>query len=387
MVAANGSAFEALAQQQDTDGGKFRIGFSLAGTRTEAEVESEAGNTLFVESVIREPVDFLRDPRNDSAALNALNFGYGVGASLSAAYQFNDRWSVEVGAGYQQATVGKVEVQLQPFGIPPDQQFQFLFDVYGIDAGTLEQVPVDLTIAARFRPKAAVRPFVGFGFGYMFVGFDPSDELNQLSLNMDNSVGRDNNLSGPPFGRKNFSPAGDADRSLGGANIDAPDAWTWHGVAGLEWAFRRNWSFVADFRYVGANKNFSIHFDGRTSLGRGLPQGIQTVPTDDAPDFYPYGAVTINEGGLLDTGGLYVQEVDESGELVLTPCASPATPGCQFFRVPDGENDLGAYYVQGGDIRYSYMGLQVGLRYTFLSLASGHTAAQLAERDVPSRRS
>ena len=363
LALAAGGGFRTFAQQTEAEGGKLRLGFYLGGTWTGSEIESEAGNTLFLEDPYREPVDFLRDPRNDTAALGAFNFGYGVRASLSGSYQFNDRWSIELSSGYQRSNAGNVEIQLEPLGIPPDQQFQFQFDVYQVPAGTIEQVPVDLTIAARFRPKASVRPFVGFGFGYMLVGFNPSGELDQLSMDLDASRGVDTVLEGPAFGRK-FLNASGVQRSLSGATVDAPDAWTWHGTAGLEWAFRKDWSFVSELRYVGANSNFSINFDGRTSLGRGVPQGIQTLPTNRPPDSYPYGAVSINEGGLVDGGGLYVQEVDNTGQIVYVPC-DPSTAGCQYYRIPDGQKDLGLYYVQGGEIRYSYFGMQFGIRYTF----------------------
>lgn len=359
-----GGVPEALAQEEK-EASKFRIGFFLGGTRTEAEIESEAGHTLFLEDTVREPVDFLRDPRNDTGALGSLDFGYAVRATVSGGYQFSDRWSAELSAGYQRADVGNVEMQVQFDGIPPDDQFQFLFDVFGISAGTVEQVPLDLSFQARFRPKAAVRPFVGFGFGYMWVGFDPSNELNELSMRLDSSSGLDTEIQGSQFGRKFLAGIPATARSLQGATVDAPDAWTWHLTTGLEWAFKRKWSLVTDVRYVGANKNFRIGFDGRQSLGRSVPDGIQTLPTNRPPDAYPYGAVQIFEGGLIDAGGLYVLAANESGQLVYTPCDVAGVEGCQFYRIPDGTLDQGLYYVQGGEIRYSYLGLQVGLKYTF----------------------
>lgn len=350
--------------QDEKEMSKFRVGFFLGGTRTEAEIQSEAGNDLFFEDVFREPVDFLRDPRNDTGALGALNFGYATRAAVSGSYQFSDRWSVELNAGYQRANAGNIEMQVQYDGLPPDDQFQFQFDVYGIPAGTVEQVPLDLAFLARFRPKAAVRPYVGFGFGYMWVGFDPSSDLDRLSANMDSSGGFDTELQGSPFGRKTLIQSG-PERSLLGASVEAPDTWTWNLSTGLEWAFKRKWSLITDVRYVGANKNFSIAFDGAGSLGRSVPDGIRTLPTDIPPSSYPYGAVKIFEGGLIDAGGLYVYEANDAGQLVYTPCDVAGFEGCQFYRIPDGTLDTGLYYVQGGEIRYTYIGLQVGIKYTF----------------------
>lgn len=357
-------ASRALAQEE-RETGRFRVGFHLDGTRTEGEIESESGNILTLEDPFLERVDRFGDPRNDTGALGSLNLGYGFGAGVSAAYQFTDRWSVEVAAGYRRSNAGDVEMQVQFDGLPTDETLAFQFDVYGIDAGTVEQVPLDLTFAARFRPKAAVRPYVGVGFGYMWVGFDPSDELDQLSQRMDASRGFDNDLQGSPFSRKVFAGVDETDRSLQGATVNAPDAWTWHVATGLEWAFRRNWSFVADLRYVGANKNFSIEFDGAGSLGRSVPDGIQTLPTDEAPDAYPYGAVSIYEGGLVDAGGLYIRAANDVGEIVFTPCEDIGVDGCQFYKIPDGALDTGDYYVQGGELRYSYLNLQLGVKFTF----------------------
>lgn len=356
-------ATPAALAQEEKEASKFRIGVFLGGTRTEAEIESEAGHNLAVEDPFRELIDVLSDPRNDSAALSALDFGYAVRGALSGEYRFSDRWAVELSAGYQRANVGNVEMQVQFEGLPEDREFQFLFETYGIPAGTLEQVPLDLSFVARFRPKAAVRPYVGFGFGYMWVGFEPSEELDTLSTRMDLSRGIDQEFQGGQFAR--FLADAGPERSLEGATIDAPDAWTWHMSGGLEWSFRRNWSLVSEVRYVGANKKFHIGFDGRDSLGRSVPDGLLTLPSSRPPDSYPYGAVRITDGGLIDAGGLYVLTVNQNNQQVYTPCAVAGFEGCQFYPVPDGALDQGLYYVQGGEIRYSYLGVQVGLKYTF----------------------
>lgn len=357
-----GGAPEALAQEGQ-EASKFRIGFFLGGTRTEAEIDSEAGHILAVEDPFRNSIEGLADPRNDTAALGALDFGYAVRGALSGEYRFSDRWSVELSAGYQRADVGNVEMQVQFEGLPEDREFQFQFDIFGIPAGTVEQVPLELGLLARFRPKAAVRPYVGFGFGYMWVGFDPSDALNELSARLDSSRGIDQEFQGGQ--RSRFLADAGPERSLRGAAIDAPDTWTWHMSSGLEWAFRRNWSLVTDVRYVGANKKFRIGFDGSLSLGRSVPDGLLTLPTGRPPDAYPYGAVRITDGGLLDAGGLYVLGVDQNNQEVYTPCTVAGFEGCQFYPVPDGVLDQGQYYVQGGEIRYTYLGVQIGLKYTF----------------------
>ena len=38
---------------------------------------------------------------------------------------------------------------------------------------------------------------------------------------------------------------------------------------------------------------------------------------------------------------------------------------CEFVFVPDGELDVGVYYVQGGEVNYGGISLQLGIRYTF----------------------
>jgi len=53
----------------------------------------------------------------------------------------------------------------------------------------MDYIPLRLSGIVRFRPRAKFNPYVGAGIGYSIVGFDPSDEFNQLSLAIDSSQG------------------------------------------------------------------------------------------------------------------------------------------------------------------------------------------------------
>lgn len=360
LVAA---AFCSHAVAQEEEGRRFRIGFVLGGVNSRDEVRSDSANTLLVEDARREPLDFLRDPRNDSGAVGDLKIQPGIRAAVTGTYLIDDRWSVEASAGYQDARVGDVEVQAQFQGDEPiSQNFPFNFRIFRFRAGDLTQVPVDVSVFARFRPRAAVRPYLGAGLGYMFVGFDPSRELNQLSTTIDSANGTSTVLQGPPFGTKSLEPIGDSE-PLSGATVHAPDTPYWLLSGGIDWAFKRKWSFFADIRYLKTSREFRLQFSGSDSLGVSVPLGVMTVPGSTAPGSYPYGAVFIQEG-LLDAGGLYVRTVSSGGQEVFTPCAI-GTPECKFYPVPDGANDPGFYYVQGGSVRYDQMSVQFGVRYAF----------------------
>ena len=72
-----------------------------------------------------------------------------------------------------------------------------------------------------------------------------------------------------------------------------------------------------------------------------------------------YGPMDIVDGGLID-GGRVVPTAEAPPEadcdLTTTTC---------FIFDPDGQLDLGYYYVQGGQFEYGGFGAQVGVRFTF----------------------
>jgi hypothetical protein len=114
---------------------------------------------------------------------------------------------------------------------------------------------------------------------------------------------------------------------------------------------------VIDVRYVFASRDMSIGFNGAQSLGVPVPDRVefQSVLTQEA-----FGPYTIVQGGLVDGGQL----VPSAGAPVGTDCdVTPAN--CEWSFEPDGELDQGAYYVQGGRIKYGGISAQVGVRFTF----------------------
>jgi hypothetical protein len=194
--------------------------------------------------------------------------------------------------------------------------------------------------------------------GYTLIGFDPSDELNDLSRNMDNSRGGFRRLNPFPDTFSNPLPPED----LEGAHVDARDTFTWHLTGGAELGFRKNWSAFLDLRYTFASRSMSISFNGSDSLGSSVPdrQVYDTEPLADLAREGEFGAYSITDGGLIDGGVVKAKE----GFPADTDC-DREPQNCDFFAEPDGILDPGTYYVQGGDLRYDNITLHVGIRYTF----------------------
>ena len=87
------------------------------------------------------------------------------------------------------ADVGDIEMQAQFVGVDIPETESFQFSIFRVQAGELERVPIQLSAFARFRPRASFNPYVGGGVGYTIIGFEPSEEFNALSRNLDASRG------------------------------------------------------------------------------------------------------------------------------------------------------------------------------------------------------
>jgi hypothetical protein len=336
---------------------KFRIAFSVGGFSTTDQVHSAAGNRRTLFKPNGEFDDRIVDPRNDSGALSDFGIESQYGGVLSASYAITRLWYVEASAGYRRGTVGNVQVQAQFNGvvIPINQSFNFA--IFNLDGGTITQVPVQVTGGIRFRPKAALNPFICAGFGYTFNSFEPSAELNQLSLDLSRSTGGFSQLSGTQFQGESLDPP-TSFQSLRGITVDAPSEPEWHAGGGLEYSFKSRWVVFLDARYMVSSGRFNMTVNGSNELGISVPSD-QIVNT--APDaFGPFGAVQITNGGLID-GGKIVPKVGHEG----ADCS--LEPGNCFFdpTIRDGINDPGKYYVQAGKIRYDGFSMQVGVKFTF----------------------
>jgi outer membrane protein W len=303
-------------------------------------------------------VALIADPRNDSAAADTFGLKTQLEGTLSASYAFSRLWYVEASVGYRSGTVGKVMAQAQFVGVPNITGQPFNFAIFNYDAGTISQVPVELTAGIRFRPKAAFNPYLCAGVGYTFVSFTPSDDLNHLSLNLDQSAGGFARLSGSGNGEQLESAA--VVTNLTGIKVDVPDAPEWHIGGGFEYSIHSKWAIYLDARYYTYSGKFGMTINGANS-GLGVAVPNDSIFLTDPANFQQFGAVQVTTGGLID-GGSFVPN-----DPAAPPgfCAAHNNLNCSFTGPPDGIPDLGMYYVQAGSVRYNGFSLQLGVKFTF----------------------
>jgi len=337
---------------------RFRFGFAAGGFNNSSDVPSDAANTLIVLAPDDSLVDIYNDPRDDGAVFGTLGIEAAPIGTLYGQYAVNRFVVLEASIGYEKHDVGDIEVQAWFNGDTdfPDVQ-DFNFHTFNLKAGTMEQIPLQFTALVRFRPKANFNPYVGAGVGYNFVGFTPSDELDQLSRNMDLSVGQQERVSSSFTTNPGIAPIGPP-MDLTGATVDARDSFEWHLAGGAELTVARKWALFLDVRWTFGSRGLSIGFNGGEDLGIAVPNFTDYEGTElTTQDF---GPVLITSGGLID-GGYLGDPFDPS-----VNCGGAIPPqSCIFIREPDGQLDKGHYYVQGGTIDYGGVGLQFGVRYTF----------------------
>lgn len=340
---------------------RLRIGGSIGYLKAQSSVDSEAANILTLTDYTGAITSFYVDPRSDLGSLGKLEIRPALRALVSLQYAINRFFLIEAVAGYQQGPIEDIEVQAQFEGVQIPSDRTSLYGVYRVPAGTMTQIPMQVNALVRFRPKAKLNPYLGIGMGYTFVGFDPSNELDKLSRDMDVSQGRKVRLQPYPGGYDALTDYG----SLTGSSVLAPDYWEWHLDGGFELSFKRKWVVFVDMQYQWATQEFELKFNGQDSLGYGVPS--RQALDNSAFASLPYGPVEINEGGLID-----------GGRLVPSPDVGPLPPGttpaqycaeqpsnCRFDAVPDGVVDPGYYYVQGGKLNYGGIGILMGVRFTF----------------------
>ncbi len=333
---------------------RWRLGFAIGGFDARDEVGSNSANALVLTDMDDVPIIAWVDPRNDAAVFNALSIQPSPLVNISAQYAVNKIFIVEFSAGYMETDVGDVEVQAQFFREMFPAIENFKFRVFEINAGTMEIIPIRTTMYARFRPKANFNPYIGAGFGYMFVGFDPSEEFSELSRNMDLSVGGFATLQSFPGGFQAPSQIFD----LVGARVDARDAWEWHVTGGLEYTIKRRWALFFDLSWTQASRSMFIGFNGQTSLGVSVPLKREFLATYTGPT--SFGAIQVVSGGLIDGGRLVpLDPTDPPG------ICDTNVNACEFVPVPDGVPDRGLYYAQGGEFRYDNFTALIGFRHTF----------------------
>jgi outer membrane protein W len=343
---------------------KWRISLASGGFNTTDNVPSQSGNSLTILDEFSAPIDIIRDPRSDSAVFGKMGMNSSLRTSFSAQYAFHRFFLVEASVGYQVMDVGDVEIQAQFPGqrVPTEKEFDFQF--YRVPVGEMEQIPFTVSMMARFRPRANFNPYFGIGAGYTVVGFEPDAALNELSLNIENSTGGFIPF-GSTRGSSGFASPASVSR-LRGATVDARDTFTWHFSGGAELDIKKKWSAFVDMRWIFASRDFTLSFDGKKDgLGLAVPNGVlfeDSVEFRDLLVSQGMGAYLIQAGGIVDGG----RSAPIAGAPINTDCSLIENNSlCEFIFEPDGELDVGVYYVQGGEVNYGGISLQLGLRYTF----------------------
>lgn len=344
---------------------KFRISFSAGIFDTKDSVPSDAANVLLLGDERQVLAARFRDPRNDSTVFGSLGIEPAPLAVVAAQYAVNNIFILEASVGYQKGDVGDIDLQVQFDGATVSTELPFNFTPFRIRAGDLTRIPLQLTAMARFRPRATFNPYFGAGVGYSIIGFEPSDEFNELSVNLDGAVGGQTRLT-EELGSvvsELVQPPPDQFVDLDGARVDARDTFEFHAVGGAELSIRKGWALFVDLRYTVASRSLSIGFNGGEDLGISVPQLVDFI--DSPVAFQSFGAMRIEDGGLVDGGRLVLQPIPTA------PKGTDCTLSSQFCRLtfdptqPDGQLDPGMYYIQGGTVDYDGLAMQFGVRVTF----------------------
>lgn len=337
---------------------RWRIGLHAGFYDTGDSVPSDSANVLVLLDEDNTVARALFDPRNDDAALGEFKIQSATRALLTGQYAVNKILVLEGAIGYHRGDVGDIEMQAQFFGVDIPITQNFLFEVFRFSAGEMEQVPIQLSAMARFRPRSNFNPYLGGGIGYILVGFEPSQDLNDLSVALDSTLGGFAPLDSVGANLGNPSELED----LSGFTVEAPDSFEWHLLGGTEYTFKKKWALYLDFRYVFASRRFSLRVNGGDQLGVSVPSRTEEFGSPLA-DNSLFGAYSLVDG-LIDGGR--VRPVDplvpeeEWGDY----CAVGANE-CFFENVGDGVPDPGYYYIKGGSVKYGGYSVGFGVRYTF----------------------
>lgn len=350
---------------------KWRLGGSAGFFNTTDTIESDAANVLVLVNQATELVQFYFDPRADSAVFGNLDVKSGPIVNLHLQYAVTKIFLVEASAGYFKGDLGDVEVQAQFDNVEVPEEQDFDFRAFRVPVGEVERVPITLSALARFRPRASFNPYVGGGLGYSIVGFSTDPAFDELSRNMDASLGRFANVTGSFQGNAQLLASGPV-ADLKGANVEARDTFEWHLAGGAEYSFKRKWAAYMDVRWTFASRSVEVGFNGSDHLGVPVPntQDFIFSETGIAAGNGAFGAISVRAGGLVDGGRTIVVPLE--GAPVGTDCGTdpnPVTPppDCTFRFIfePDGELDTGLYYAQGGKVDFDGFSATAGVRYTF----------------------
>lgn len=317
VVAGFGALTESAAEDVAR---RFRLAVQVGGHNALDEVRNDSANAMLITDDSGAIIDQFLDPRSDTSALGTLEIRPGNLVTLSAQYAVTSFFILEASVGQENTEIGDIEVHEVMSGT-----------LRRFSAGDLTRIPIQLTGIVRFRPSASFNPFVGVGIGYSTVDFNLSTELDELSVNMSNSIGGRGLLSTVNAGGLAYPCGGCPSAGLSGVSVATPDSLEWHLSAGAEYSFGQHWALFVDLRYVFAERTFGIEFNDGVPIGIPVPNvtRVRAPPLSEWP-----GPMFVTTGGLIDVDG-------------------------------DGAPDLGAYYVQDGRFKYDGPSVQFGVRYTF----------------------
>ena len=397
VLAAVTFSFPAMAEDVEK---KWRVSVAIGGYNALDEAISNSANTLAVIDRVkfnegkRDLVDFYADPRDDNAAFGALDVRSGTLGTLAVQYALTKTFLIEATVGYQTSDVGNIEVSAEFSGDPPPiEEVNFNFTTFHINAGELTRIPLQLNAVFRFRPRAKFNPYISAGIGYAIVGFEPSEEFNRLSLDIDRQIGIECQLSSS-FAARPTMPCRGAVRGMDGFEVVADDSFEYKIGIGGEVTVKRKMAVFVDLHYVNASREMQIRVDSGLELGTSVPQLVDFSDSVAAVrgEEGGYGGMRVGTANQVDIGLM------DNGYRKLVPSASNPSADCSFplpadscvqqmFQSPgsgqllqnftgeiyrdtdpgpgDGRLDPGVYYVQGGAFSWSGLSLQVGFRYTF----------------------
>ena len=334
------------------------------------------------------------DPRPDDYVSRELTVEDTIQFDLIGGFGFTDRFTLQIDAGYFKGDVGSIDVfetKRFPASNDPLNPYNLNMTVtsessHPFVAGTLTQMPVGMTGIFRFRKDRTINPFIGAGFGLVFMEFEPADELFALNDRLDELVTtsvtdeRGNELIPAYYKARVFEDGGKF--RYHGVTFDVGTAREWHLSAGMEYDIGQRLGFVGEVRYTYYDTPMNLSLQGSPeNFPSGLSQGKTTshVGPEDQVIYHYYPQELYRPDGTLlvynenpvapntripgdPKGGRYICEpgevadIDHDGQLDYC-----------YANDKDNPNDdpFGSLLIQSGVIDLSGFSVHLGLRWYF----------------------
>lgn len=240
---------------------------------------SLGGNIAFQTTLdsVGSNADLTGDPRPDdlvqreTAVEDALSYGFNAGFGITS-------WlSLQLDAGYFAGAIGPIDGYLEdrfpvatnpanPVSLNGTRKRQV---VVPVPAGTITQIPVNLSGILRFRRDRMINPFVGAGLGMIFT--EVGDQAHVAALNerlgelrirsVVDETGRD--LTPSRF--SGLKARGDVPFTFP-LEVRSKDAFSMHVMLGLEYFFRDRVALVAAARYTFSGSSVSLGLGGEDEV-------------------------------------------------------------------------------------------------------------------------